>query len=141
MIDTDNFKQINDTLGHIAGDMVLGEMATAMKKKVRDSDVVGRIGGDEFIIFMKNITSHLDAEKKAEELQKTFAHLFDKEKSKIQVTSSIGIALYPKDGHNFWNCMQMLIKPFTKPKSKARIHISYIMKNLVISKVLPHILH
>ena len=55
MIDTDNFKQINDTLGHIAGDMVLGEMATAMKKKVRDSDVVGRIGGDEFIIFMKNI--------------------------------------------------------------------------------------
>lgn len=53
MIDTDNFKQINDTLGHIAGDMVLGEMATAMKKKVRDSDVVGRIGGDEFIIFMK----------------------------------------------------------------------------------------
>ena len=81
--------------------MVLGEMATAMKKKVRDSDVVGRIGGDEFIIFMKNITSHLDAEKKAEELQKTFAHLFDKEKSKIQVTSSIGIALYPKDGHNF----------------------------------------
>lgn len=101
MIDTDNFKQINDTLGHIAGDMVLGEMATAMKKKVRDSDVVGRIGGDEFIIFMKNITSHLDAEKKAEELQKTFAHLFGKEKSKIQVTSSIGIALYPKDGHNF----------------------------------------
>ena len=38
-------------MGHIAGDMVLGEMATAMKKKVRDSDVVGRIGGDEFIYF------------------------------------------------------------------------------------------
>ena len=51
-------------MGHIAGDMVLGEMATAMKKKVRDSDVVGRIGCDEFIILMKNINNKLDKKKK-----------------------------------------------------------------------------
>ncbi len=80
MIDTDNFKQINDTEGHMIGDIVLTEMASGMKKIMRDSDVVGRIGGDEFTIFMKNISSVKDAEKKAEELLYMFRHLFQKEK-------------------------------------------------------------
>lgn len=101
MIDTDNFKQINDTEGHMIGDIVLTEMASGMKKIMRDSDVVGRIGGDEFTIFMKNISSVKDAEKKAEELLYIFRHLFQKEKSFLKVTCSIGIAIYPKDGTTF----------------------------------------
>ncbi|HHQ5567114.1 TPA: diguanylate cyclase domain-containing protein [Clostridioides difficile] len=101
MIDTDNFKQINDTEGHMIGDIVLTEMASGMKKIMRDSDVVGRIGGDEFTIFMKNISSVKDAEKKAEELLYMFRHLFQKEKSFLKVTCSIGIAIYPKDGTTF----------------------------------------
>ncbi|EQI18914.1 diguanylate cyclase domain-containing protein [Clostridioides difficile] len=101
MIDTDNFKQINDTEGHMIGDIVLTEMASGMKKIMRDSDVVGRIGGDEFTIFMKNISSVKDAEKNAEELLYMFRHLFQKEKSFLKVTCSIGIAIYPKDGTTF----------------------------------------
>ncbi|HBF3837924.1 Cyclic di-GMP phosphodiesterase Gmr [Clostridioides difficile] len=101
MIDTDNFKQINDTEGHMIGDIVLTEMASGIKKIMRDSDVVGRIGGDEFTIFMKNISSVKDAEKKAEELLYMFRHLFQKEKSFLKVTCSIGIAIYPKDGTTF----------------------------------------
>ncbi|EGT3800150.1 diguanylate cyclase [Clostridioides difficile] len=101
MIDTDNFKQINDTEGHMIGDIVLTDMASGMKKIMRDSDVVGRIGGDEFTIFMKNISSVKDAEKKAEELLYMFRHLFQKEKSFLKVTCSIGIAIYPKDGTTF----------------------------------------
>ncbi|HBF0610672.1 TPA: diguanylate cyclase [Clostridioides difficile] len=101
MIDTDNFKQINDTEGHMIGDIVLTEMASGMKKIMHDSDVVGRIGGDEFTIFMKNISSVKDAEKKAEELLYMFRHLFQKEKSFLKVTCSIGIAIYPKDGTTF----------------------------------------
>ncbi|WP_131058061.1 diguanylate cyclase domain-containing protein [Clostridioides difficile] len=101
MIDTDNFKQINDTEGHMIGDIVLTEMASGMKKIMRDSNVVGRIGGDEFTIFMKNISSVKDAEKKAEELLYMFRHLFQKEKSFLKVTCSIGIAIYPKDGTTF----------------------------------------
>ncbi|MFA3977189.1 diguanylate cyclase domain-containing protein [Clostridioides difficile] len=101
MIDTDNFKQINDTEGHMIGDIVLTEMASGMKKIMRDSDVVGRIGGDEFTIFMKNISSVKDAGKKAEELLYMFRHLFQKEKSFLKVTCSIGIAIYPKDGTTF----------------------------------------
>lgn len=101
MIDTDNFKQINDTEGHMIGDIVLTEMASGMKKIMCDSDVVGRIGGDEFTIFMKDIFSVKDAEKKAEELLYMFRHLFQKEKSSLKVTCSIGIAIYPKDGTTF----------------------------------------
>ncbi|MCR0568655.1 GGDEF domain-containing protein [[Clostridium] innocuum] len=101
MIDTDNFKQINDTEGHMVGDVVLAELANGMKRLMRESDIVGRIGGDEFTIFMKNIASLKDAERKAQELLHMFRHLFDKEKSSVNVSCSIGIASYPRDGHTF----------------------------------------
>ncbi|PBH18371.1 diguanylate cyclase, partial [Clostridioides difficile] len=101
MIDTDNFKQINDTEEHMTGDIVLTEMASGWKKRMHDSDVGGRIGGDEFTICMKNISSVKDAEKKAEELLYMFRHLFHIEKSFLKVTCSIGIAIYPKDGTTF----------------------------------------
>lgn len=98
MIDTDNFKYINDTHGHMVGDMVLAEMAGCMKKLMGGNDVVGRIGGDEFTIFMKNISSAKAAEDKAEELLHMCRHLFEKEKNTVKVSCSIGIAVYPKDG-------------------------------------------
>ena len=57
MIDMDNFKQINDTKGHMLGNVVLTEIAYGMRKIMCESDVVGCIGGDEFTIFMKNVSS------------------------------------------------------------------------------------
>ena len=101
MIDTDNFKQINDINGHLAGDMVLAEMADGMRKLMRKSDIVGRLGGDEFIIFMKNISSPQDAKIKAEELLQMFRRLFQNEKSPISVTCSMGGAISPRDGRSF----------------------------------------
>ncbi|KPI46762.1 diguanylate cyclase [Clostridioides difficile] len=120
MIDTDNFKQINDTEGHMIGDMVLTEMASGMRKIMRDSDIVGRIGGDEFTIFMKNISSVQDAEKKAEELLYMFSHLFQKEKSALKVTCSIGIAIYPKDGRTFKEMYTKADKALYKAKSLGK---------------------
>lgn len=101
MIDTDNFKQINDSRGHMIGDVVLSEMAAGMKRLMRETDVVGRIGGDEFAIFMKNIPSREAASKKAEELTEMFRHLFENEKQVVHVTCSIGVAIYPQDGADF----------------------------------------
>ncbi len=120
MIDTDNFKQINDTEGHMIGDIVLTEMASGMRKIMRDSDIVGRIGGDEFTIFMKNISSVQDAEKKAEELLYMFSHLFQKEKSALKVTCSIGIAIYPKDGRTFKEMYTKADKALYKAKSLGK---------------------
>lgn len=101
MIDTDNFKQINDTRGHLFGDAVLTEMAEGMKKLTRDIDVVGRIGGDEFTIFYRNIKSRDIASNLAERLLEMFRNLFRNEKNILNVTCSIGIALSPDNGQDF----------------------------------------
>lgn len=101
IIDTDNFKRINDTQGHMLGDVVLSEMASAMKRVMRAGDVVGRIGGDEFVIFMKNAKTVKNVEAKAEKLQKELRSLFRNEKVSIQITCSIGIALYPDNGTEY----------------------------------------
>ena len=101
MIDTDNFKQINDRQGHLFGDMVLSEMAAGMKKITRQTDVAGRIGGDEFAIFFKDIPSTAMITEKAGQLLAMFKRLFQNEKQPIEITCSIGIALYPDGGQDF----------------------------------------
>ncbi|GKH31624.1 diguanylate cyclase [Muricomes sp. OA1] len=122
MIDTDNFKQINDTNGHMVGDIVLAEMAAGMKGLMRESDIVGRIGGDEFIIFMKNIVTPKDAEKKAEDLLRMFRHLFEKEKSPVCITCSIGAAIYPRDGRTFKEMYRKADLALYQAKSQGKNH-------------------
>ena len=101
MIDVDNFKQINDSYGHMAGDVVLTEIAVAMKKLMRESDMVGRIGGDEFVIFMKDISSPVDAQKKAQSFLDVLHQLVNDQKGLHDVTCSIGISISPQDGDSF----------------------------------------
>lgn len=101
IIDVDNFKLVNDGQGHLFGDAVLAELAAGMKKLTRKSDVIGRIGGDEFAIFLKDIPSSQIAEEKARKLLEIFQNLFRGEKKPIEVTCSIGLAIYPWDGLDF----------------------------------------
>lgn len=132
MIDTDNFKHINDTHGHVTGDIVLSEMASGMKKMIRDTDLVGRIGGDEFTIFMKNISSVEVAEKKAEELLEMFNHLFEHDKKVVKVSCSIGISVYPKDGNTFEEMYQCADKALYKAKTSGKN--SYVLYDQSIMK-------
>ncbi|MCB6200468.1 diguanylate cyclase domain-containing protein [Extibacter muris] len=101
MIDTDNFKAVNDKQGHLFGDAVLSELAAGMKRLTRQSDVVGRIGGDEFTILLKNITSREKAAEKVAQLLDLFQNLFQQGKHPIEVTCSAGVAVFPEDGANF----------------------------------------
>ncbi len=101
IIDVDNFKRVNDGQGHLFGDAVLTELAAGMKRQTRKSDVIGRIGGDEFAVFLKDIPSAQMAEEKAQQLLDLFEHLFQGEKQPVEVTCSIGLALYPWDGRDF----------------------------------------
>ena len=68
ILDLDNFKQINDSMGHLFGDAILIEAAQRIKKQFRSTDIVGRIGGDEFIIFMEHLQGTSILQKKAEQV-------------------------------------------------------------------------
>jgi len=94
MIDLDYFKKINDTYGHLAGDMTLSEIAAMLKKCVRETDTCCRYGGEEFIVIMTN-TNIEGAEKVSERFRKMVAHrLFQYNSYKFHCTVSVGIAAY-----------------------------------------------
>lgn len=100
IVDIDDFKKINDTYGHMEGDKVIKFVARMLKHSFRESDIIGRLGGDEFIVFMKNIQGGKEAEKKLKLLQRVFSGTGNDEKWITSVFISVGAAVYPKDGRN-----------------------------------------
>lgn len=98
IIDIDDFKAINDTCGHIFGDEVLMQVTTQLKALFGKEDIVGRIGGDEFVVFMGNIQSMRDIQSKASTISRIFRDTCYKETQSIAISCSIGISLYPNDG-------------------------------------------
>lgn len=96
-IDMDRFKAVNDSLGHEAGDAVLRETARRLRERLRASDVVARIGGDEFVVALTGIEEPLDAAQVACQIVATLSAPFRTERGEIFLSPSIGIALYPQD--------------------------------------------
>lgn len=95
-IDLDNFKAVNDTLGHEAGDMVLRDVSACLRGSVRDTDTVVRLGGDEFTVLVEAIDSVADAEARAARLIEAISRLnASKPWGAFSVTASIGIAVAP----------------------------------------------
>lgn len=97
-VDLDEFKPVNDTLGHNIGDLLLKEAAKRMQDCVRASDTVARIGGDEFVVLLPIIESDQDAVTVAEKIRYALCQPFDLAGHSIRISSSIGIAVYPDDG-------------------------------------------
>lgn len=96
-IDLDRFKPINDNHGHQAGDKVLIETASRLKKLVRESDTVSRLSGDEFSIILNNISQNHHVANLAEQIYKKMQEPFQLENAAVHLGASIGIALYPND--------------------------------------------
>jgi len=97
-IDLDKFKSVNDTLGHKVGDILLQETAKRIKESVRDSDVVARMGGDEFLILLNNIENEESARLIAEKIRFILSQPFIIDGQSVQTSASIGIAVYPQHG-------------------------------------------
>ena len=91
MIDLDHFKQVNDTAGHAAGDLVLMEIATLLKRHIRGSDIACRYGGEEFTLVLPNATPE-SAHRKAEAICSAIRENRDK---LLEVTASLGVAFFP----------------------------------------------
>lgn len=101
IVDIDNFKTINDTKGHAFGDVVISSIGRGLGTEFRATDIIGRIGGDEFLVFLKNIPNREIEVKEAERLVKFFHELRPGEYVKTEVTASIGGAVYPDDAKDF----------------------------------------
>jgi diguanylate cyclase (GGDEF)-like protein/PAS domain S-box-containing protein len=97
-LDLDDFKKINDSLGHIEGDNMLVEAAHRLRDAVREIDTVGRLGGDEFVVLLGNINGANDVHPVAENLLECFHHKFELKDREFLVTASLGVAIYPEDG-------------------------------------------
>lgn len=97
MMDVDNFKHLNDTRGHQAGDEFLIRFAAALKKSFRETDIVGRIGGDEFFVLMRNVPGEEIIQRKAGELLETIQGVC-KDYKDLELSGSVGISCYPKNG-------------------------------------------
>ncbi len=101
IIDVDNFKNINDRLGHLFGDIVLAQLAEVLKPLFRSDDIIGRIGGDEFFVFLKNYNSIKVLQSKAGEICRGFDKTYTQNGVTVRISASIGIALCPEHGTNF----------------------------------------
>jgi len=97
-VDLDKFKDVNDTLGHNAGDTLLQTAADRISEKLRESDTVARIGGDEFAILLSNSPSEEMAGNIAQQIIGEMQRQFSIQKSPVFIGATIGIAFYPKDG-------------------------------------------
>ncbi len=96
-LDIDNFKDVNDTLGHAMGDLLLKEVVNRLRNAVRPEDLVARFGGDEFAILLLEVTDPAAAGDLAARIGKLLAAPFSIKGHKVRITSSIGIALYSSD--------------------------------------------
>jgi diguanylate cyclase (GGDEF)-like protein len=97
LVDLDQFKQVNDTLGHHVGDLLLKRVGTVFSDRVRKSDTVARTGGDEFSVILDDPISREDAERVGISLIEMLAEPFELGSQTLHIGASIGIALFPED--------------------------------------------
>ncbi|MBQ4523002.1 MAG: GGDEF domain-containing protein [Lachnospiraceae bacterium] len=99
IIDIDNFKTINDTYGHMAGDHVIIEFASRLLACTRESDIVGRIGGDEFLVFIPNFGNRERLYQKITKMQENLRYEYSEKDTELQVHCSMGVSIF-SDGSN-----------------------------------------
>ena len=132
-IDLDRFKNINDSLGHHAGDKLLIEVANRLKECVRDSDIVARIGGDEFVIVLTGMKDSTQAALIAETLLRQVSRPYVIDKHTLETSPSIGISIYPDDGSNVDELMRNADIAMYHAKEQGRNNYHFFTDSMLVS--------
>ncbi|HTD02678.1 diguanylate cyclase domain-containing protein [Undibacterium sp.] len=119
-IDLDRFKEVNDTLGHRVGDLLLQTVANRLRSLLREIDTISRIGGDEFILVLSDMTSEQHVLETAEKILLSLSQTYFIEQHTLHTTPSIGIAIYPQDGDNPEQLMSRADVAMYQVKKKGR---------------------
>lgn len=118
-MDIDNFKNINDTLGHAYGNLFLKDISNILKEKIKSSDFVARLGGDEFALIFENVEDRMDVTNRVQNLLKYLRRHWTIDKQEFFISFSLGISMYPEHGNN----LDMLLR-------NADIAMYFVKKNL-----------
>ena len=125
LLDIDNFKNINDTLGHTHGDLLLQDIADRLRRCVREDDTLARIGGDEFAIVLEGVSEIEEIALIAQKIVDIFSLPFAPSSQEIYVTPSIGITIYPMDGHDSDSLLKNADAAMYSAKEYGRNHFRF----------------
>lgn len=134
-LDLDNFKYINDSLGHLTGDELLKSVAQRLVSSVRSSDTVSRQGGDEFIILLADGTSEEDAAVTAQKILNVLAGVHEVSSHQLFVTTSIGISIFPADGHDAETLLKNADTAMYHAKEEGRNNFQFFRSAMNIRSV------
>lgn len=118
-MDIDNFKNINDTLGHASGNLFLKDISSILKEKIKSPDFVARLGGDEFALIFQNVEDRMDVTNRVQNLLKHLRRHWIIDKQEFFISFSLGISMYPEHGDN----LDMLLR-------NADIAMYFVKKNM-----------
>ena len=130
MLDIDNFKDINDSLGHSVGDELLIESAKRIKNCIRANDIVARLGGDEFIVVLLDTTTVNDIENIGQNLLATLEQPYIINDQSVHCTASIGIANYPNDAVDINSLLRNADQAMYNAKAQGRNNIHFFTENM-----------
>ena len=122
-LDLDRFKHINDTRGHETGDKLLQEVATRLRTCVRDSDVVIRMGGDEFVVVFRNVKNYDEVTLGAGRIVETLNTPIIIDRHSLQTTGSVGVSLYPRDGADMVELLKHSDTAMYQAKDRGRNNV------------------
>ena len=125
VLDIDNFKKINDTMGHAFGDEVLATLGKRIRTEFRVTDIIGRTGGDEFIIFLKDLKDDVVIEREAGRVAGFFKDFTVGTYTKYSPTASIGAAIYSRDGSDYESLYKAADAALYKAKKRGKNQLAF----------------
>ena len=125
VLDIDNFKKINDTMGHAFGDEVLATFGKSIRSEFRVTDIVGRTGGDEFIIFLKDLKDDAIIEREAGRISGFFKNFQVGSYQKYSPTASIGATIYPRDAQDYEGLYKSADTALYKAKKRGKNQLAF----------------